>query len=80
MSERPRKDSDAPYFGNTIDGSRPGDGSGSRFGATPDGHRPGAGISDDMRERLSRDKLAYRAPDKEWDRAVGGSSGTTDGA
>ena len=80
MSERTRKDPETPHFGNTIDGSRPGDGSGSRFGNVPDAHTPGAGINDDMRERLIRDKLSYRTPDKKWDRAVGGSSGTTDGA
>ena len=76
----PENDLPTADHGNTVDGSRPGDGSGPvttrRDTADGEDGRPAADRHEDERREQ---KTAYRNPEAKPGHAVGGTEGTTDG-
>lgn len=69
-------------YGNTVDGSRAGDGSSARAASAGQDPEPGsARTSGDERadRRRAEQKQVYHAPEPP-DHALGGSEGTTDGS
>lgn len=69
----------AEGYGNTIDGSRAGDGGAARTDAGAAPRTGGTPEEDAHAEERARQKGVYRAPDQP-DHALGGTEGTTDGA
>ncbi|HHX85962.1 MAG TPA: hypothetical protein GX694_11680 [Actinomycetales bacterium] len=68
-------------YGNTIDGTRVGDGSDARTDDAADTGAATGGTADEdaHAEERARQKGVYRAPDQP-DHALGGTEDTTDGA
>lgn len=69
-------------YGNTVDGSRPGDGGGpgtADRGATVGGDGDGHSAADHHERERREPKEVYQTPDAQSDHAVGGTEGTTDG-
>ena len=78
MSENTPPEGTDGELGNTIDGTRPGDGGGAA-GSRADSSGGGGHAKDAHAADREAEKDVYVAPDDEGGSAVGGPDGTADG-